>query len=277
MGQVRHGSATTTHAVRAAIQRSQASLSALSRELGINPKTVANWRKRVTVEDLKTGPKAPHSTTLSEAEEAAIVAFRRHPLLPLDDCLYALQPSIPRLTRSALHRCLQRNGISRLPDIEGDKPRRQRFQRYPIGFFHVDIAEVQTAEGKLYLFVGIDRTSKFAVTLLVDKADRRTAWEFLEHLLKAVPYRIHTILTDNGIQFADQPRNRNTAWVAPDALRHDLRDKRHRAPAHQTEPPVDQRSGRADESHHQRGDHQALPLRKPRPAADASRRLHLGL
>ena len=141
-----------------------------------------------------------------------VVAFRRHTLLPLDDCLYALQPSIPHLTRSALHRCLQRHGISRLPDIEGDKPKRQRFKRYPIGFFHIDIAEVQTAEGKLYLFVGIDLTSKFAVTQLVDKADRRTAWEFLEYLLKAVPYRIHTILTDNGIQFAEQPRNRNTAW-----------------------------------------------------------------
>jgi hypothetical protein len=82
---------------------------------------VAKWRKRATVEDLKTGPKAPHSTTLTEAEEAMVVAFRRHTLLPLDDCLYALQPSIPHLTRSALHRCLQRHGISRLPDIEGDK------------------------------------------------------------------------------------------------------------------------------------------------------------
>jgi transposase-like protein len=92
MGQVRHGSATTTH-VRAAIQRSQASLATLSRELGINPKTVAKWRKRATVEDLKTGPKAPRSTTLSQAEEEAVVAFRRHTLLPLDDCLYALQPS----------------------------------------------------------------------------------------------------------------------------------------------------------------------------------------
>ncbi len=49
----------------------------------------------------------------------------------------------------------------------------------------------------LYLFVAIDRTSKFAVTQLVEKADRRTAWEFLEHLLEAVPYRIHTLLTDN--------------------------------------------------------------------------------
>ena len=149
MGQVRHGSATTTYAVRAAIQRSQASLATLSRDLGINPKTVAKCRKRQTVEDLKTGPREPRSTILTEAEEATIVAFRRHTLLPLDDCLYALQPSIPHLTRSALHRCLQRHGISRLPDVDGDKPKRQKFKRYPIGFFHIDIAEVQTAEGKV--------------------------------------------------------------------------------------------------------------------------------
>lgn len=179
MGQVRHGSATTTHAVRVAIQRSQALLATLSRELGINPKTVSKWRKRQTVEDLKTGPREPRSTILTEAEEATIVAFRRHTLLPLDDCLYALQPSIPHLTRSSLHRCLQRHGISRLPDVAGDKPKRQKFKRYLIGFFHIDIAEVQTAKGKLFLLVGIDRTSKFAVTQLVDKADRKTAWEFL--------------------------------------------------------------------------------------------------
>lgn len=215
MGQIRHGSATTTHAVRAAIQRSQASLAQLSREFGINPKTVAKWRKRASVEDLKTGPKEPRSTVLTEAEEAMIVAFRRHTLLPLDDCLYALQPTIPHLSRSALHRCLQRHGISRLPDVDGDKPKRQRFKRYPIGFFHMDIAEVQTAEGKLYLFVAIDRTSKFAVTQLVDKANRKTAWEFLEQLLQAVPYKIHTILTDNGIQFADQPRNRDKPYSRP--------------------------------------------------------------
>src|SRR5436305_3329974 len=162
MGQVRHGSATTTHAVRAAIQRSQASLATLSRELGINPKTVAKWRKRATVEDLKTGPKAPHSTTLTEAEEAMVVAFRRHTLLPLDDCLYALQPSLPHLTRSALHRCLQRHGISRLPRVEGETSPKRKFKAYPIGYFHIDIAEVRTAEGKLYLLVAVDRTSKLA-------------------------------------------------------------------------------------------------------------------
>ena len=61
MGQVRHGSATTTHAIRATIQRSHASTASLSRECGINPKTVSKWRKRATVEDLKTGPKEPRS------------------------------------------------------------------------------------------------------------------------------------------------------------------------------------------------------------------------
>ena len=215
MGQIRHGCATTTHAIRAAIQRSQATNAALSRQLGINVKTVAKWRKRETLEDRKTGPSEPRSTVLSQDEEAMVVAFRRHTLLPLDDCLYALQPTIAHLTRSSLHRCLQRHGISRLPDMEGDKPKRQKFKRYPIGYFHVDIAEVRTDECKLYLFVAIDRTSKFAVTRLVDKANRKTAWEFLETLLDAVPYRIHTILTDNGIQFAEQPRNRNTIYSRP--------------------------------------------------------------
>lgn len=118
MGQIRHGSATTTYAIRAAIQRSQASLAQLSRELDINPKTVAKWRKRTTVEDMKTGSTEPRSTVLTEAEEGMVVAFRRHTLLPLDDCLCALQPCISHLTRSALHRCLQRHGISRLPPFQ---------------------------------------------------------------------------------------------------------------------------------------------------------------
>ena len=84
MGQVRHGSTTMTHATRTAIQRSEASTAALSRELGMNPKTVAKWRKRATAEDMKIGPKASRSTVLTEIEEAVIVAFRRHTLLPLE-------------------------------------------------------------------------------------------------------------------------------------------------------------------------------------------------
>ena len=135
-----------------------------------------------------------------------MVAFRRHTLLPLDDCLYALQPTIPHLSRSSLHRCLQRHGISRLPQLEGDKPER-KFKSYPVGYFHIDIAEVRTEEGKLYLFVAIDRTSKFAVAELHERATALAAMSFLEALVNAVPYKVHTVLTDNGVQFADLTPN----------------------------------------------------------------------
>ena len=201
MGQVLHGSATTTEAVRRAIQHSQESLRALSRRYGINPKTVAKWKKRSSVADLPTGPKEPKSTVLSSEEEAVIVAFRRYTLLPLDDCLYALQPTIPHLSRSSLHRCLQRHGIGRLPDVEGDKPAKKKFKAYPIGYFHIDIAEVRTEQGKLHMFVAIDRTSKFAFVELHEKATTAVSREFLLRLIEAVPYKIHTVLTDNGIQF----------------------------------------------------------------------------
>src|ERR1041385_66162 len=134
LGQVLHGSATTTEAIRRAIQHSQESLRTLAKRHGINPKTVTKWRKRSFVADLPTGPKQPSSTVLSIEEEAIIVAVRRHTLLPLDDCLYALQPTIPHLTRSSLHRCLQRHGMSRLPETEGEKPAKKRFKPYPIGY-----------------------------------------------------------------------------------------------------------------------------------------------
>jgi hypothetical protein len=74
-----------------------------------------------------------------------------------------------------------------LPEIESSRPSKKRFKAYPIGYFHVDIAEVQTAEGKLYLYVAIDRTSKFAFVQLVRKTGRTSAAAFLEALIAAVP------------------------------------------------------------------------------------------
>ena len=203
MGQVLHGSATTTEAVRRAIQLRQESVRALARRYGVSPTTVQKWRKRATTADERMGPKQARSTVLSVEEEAAVVAFRRHTLLPLDDCLYALQPTIPHLSRSSLHRCLQRHGIARLPEADGDGPKRSRFKAYPIGHFHIDIAEVHTEEGRLYLFVAIDRTSKFAFAQLHERATRRIAADFLRALVAAVPYTVHTVLTDNGTQFVD--------------------------------------------------------------------------
>src|SRR3954470_1555207 len=141
MGQVLHGCATTTHAVRTAIQRSKAPLKELAARYGLNHKTVAKWRKRAFVNDAPMGPKTPHSTVL-------------------------------------------------------------------FGYFHLDIAEVRTEEGKLYLFVAIDRTSKFIFAQLHEAANVKSAVGFLQALIEAVPYTIHIVLTDNGIQFGDMPSRR---------------------------------------------------------------------
>ena len=87
--------------------------------------------------------------------------------------------------------------------MQGERPKRSRFTTYPIGYFHVDITEVHTEEGRLQLFVAIDRTSKFAFAQLHERATRRVAANFLHALVQAVPYRIHTVLSDNGTQFVE--------------------------------------------------------------------------
>ena len=204
MGQVLHGSARTTAAVRGTIQHSQESLSKLAERFDLNPKTVAKWKKRKGVQDDPMGPKRPRSTILTVEEEGTVVAFRKHTLLPLDDLLYALQASIPHLTRSSLHRCLVRHGISRLPEVEEKRRTKKTFKSYPLGYFHIDIAEVRTEAGKLCLFVAIDRTSKFTYAELHPRATKLIAAQFLRNLVEAVPYKLRTVLTDNGIQFTNR-------------------------------------------------------------------------
>ena len=119
---------------------------ALAARYGLNAKTVRKWRKRTTTADERMGPKTPKSTVLTPAEEAIVVAFRQKTLLPLDDVLGCLKDAIPNLSRSALHRCLQRHGISRLP-AEETQQRRKGFKTYEIGFVHIDSCELPHADG----------------------------------------------------------------------------------------------------------------------------------
>src|SRR3546814_20835289 len=69
-------------------------------------------------------------------------------------------------------------------------------------------SDLQTAEGKLRLFVAIDRTSKFAFVELHEQAGKMIAAQFLRNLVATVPYAIHTVLTDNGIQFTNMAHHK---------------------------------------------------------------------
>jgi transposase InsO family protein len=208
MASVLHGSARTTPRIRAELQASKESTRALAARYRLNPKTVAKWRGRNTTAYAAMGPHSPRSTILSPAEEAIIVEFRRRTLLPLDDVMGCLRDTIPALTRSALHRCLQRHGISRLPVSDDPPSKRGAFAQTRIGFVHIDSCELRLAEGKLIMFLAIDRVSKFTVVAFHQSAGKMEGAAFLQHVIDTFPYAIHTVLTDNGMAFADLPKNR---------------------------------------------------------------------
>jgi len=207
MASVLHGSARTTPRIRAELQASKESARALAGRYGLNAKTVRKWRRRTTTADEPMGPKTPKSTVLTPAEEAIVVAFRQKTLLPLDDVLGCLKDAIPNLSRSALHRCLQRHGVSRLP-VEETQERRKRFKTYEIGYVHIDSCELRHADGKLVMFLAIDRVSKFTYVEFHDSAGKMEGSAFLKVVVEVFPYKIHTVLTDNGMAFADLPKNR---------------------------------------------------------------------
>ena len=149
-------------------------------------------------------------------KEAIVVEFRRRTLLPLDDVLGCLRETIPSLSRSALHRCLVRHGISRLPRDEEQASKRGRFADTTIGYVHIDVCELRLAEGKLFMFLAIDRVAKFTHVAFLDANTKLNAAAFLRDVVQAFPYAIHTVLTDNGMAFADLPKNRgrHAAMVA---------------------------------------------------------------
>jgi hypothetical protein len=132
-------------------------------------------------------------TVLTPAEEAIVVEFRRRTLLRLDDVMGCLKDTIPSPSRSALHRCLQRHGISRLPKAETAETRK-RFKAYEIGYVHIDSCEVRHADGKLVMFLAI--------------AGKMEGAAFLKNVVAAFPHKINKVLTDNGMAFADLPKNR---------------------------------------------------------------------
>ena len=200
MGQLLHGSATTTHRIRKEIQASNETAISLAAKFNINVKTVHKWRSRDQIEDSKFGPKKDINSVLTLVEQKIICETRRVTQLPLDDLLEALKPEIPSLSRSNLHRCLQRNNISRLESTDKKEPRKQ-FKKYPPGYLHIDNSTIYISKAKYYLFVAIDRFTKYVYVECHPNKNKETAHRFLQNVLIQYPFKIEKILTDNGLEF----------------------------------------------------------------------------
>jgi hypothetical protein len=109
-----HGSATTTPSVREAIQASEEKNTVLAKRHGVNRKTIAKWKARPFSSDMRMGPKNPRSKSLTLEDEMLILAYRWRTRFSLDDSLVRLRRLMPQLSRSALYRCLERHGLSKI-------------------------------------------------------------------------------------------------------------------------------------------------------------------
>jgi transposase-like protein len=191
-----HANATTTPKMRAYIQSSTASAAALARELGVNQSTIRRWKSRTTTADRSH---TPHklAISLTPVEERLVVELRTLLALPLDDIVEVMRRCInPKLSRSAIHRCLKRHAISARPMPA--KPATGSFETAAIGFVHIDLKHLTRLHGRpSFVFVAIDRASRFVHIDIITSRDAATVAACLERFLAAFPHKVTTILTDN--------------------------------------------------------------------------------
>jgi transposase InsO family protein len=204
-----HKNATTTPATRRYIQSSNLPVRRLARELGVSEDTIRRWKKRTDVEDR---PHTAHrlQTNLTPFQEAVVVELRRTLMLPLDDLLAVVREFItPNVSRSGLDRCLRRHGVGSLKALQpkAEKPGHKPFKSYEPGFVHLDVKylpQMPDEDKRRYLFVAIDRATRWVFVAIYPEKTAANARRFLRSLIEAAPFRLHTILTDNGKEFTDR-------------------------------------------------------------------------
>ena len=204
-----HKNARTTPAVRAEIAASAQSASALARRYGITEQTVYKWKTREVFGD-RSHTAHRLQTQLSPAQEVVVVYLRRTLLLPLDDLLAVTREFLcPAVSRSGLDRCLRRHGVGNLNALKPTTPQEphKAFKSYEPGFMHMDVKylpQMQDEAKRRYLFVAIDRATRWVFVAIKPNKTAASAKAFLNALHKACPIKIQKLLTDNGKEFTDR-------------------------------------------------------------------------
>ncbi|WP_428003790.1 IS481 family transposase [Acidovorax sp.] len=204
-----HKNARTTPAVRAEIAASNETASVLAQRYGITEQTVYKWKKRDVFGD-RSHTAHRLQTVLTPAQEAVVVHLRRTLLLPLDDLLAVTREFLsPDVSRSGLDRCLRRHGAGNLNDLKPRGPvvTHKAFKSYEPGYVHVDVKylpQMREESSRRYLFVAIDRATRWVFVQLKANMTGASAQAFLKALHKACPIKISKLLTENGKEFTDR-------------------------------------------------------------------------
>ncbi len=198
-----HANATTTPEMREFIQNSDLSTAELSKILNISEATVRKWRKRESIEDKSHRPKTITSS-LSPLEEHVVVELRRHLLLPLDHLLQVVKEFINAdISRSALDRCLRRNGVSSLkglkPGIDDASREQNPYKDYIPDFVHVSVTKLPDLEGEegMYLFVGMDPEVRWVYVDIYKDKTADAAARYIQAVLSVAPFSVQKVLAGN--------------------------------------------------------------------------------
>lgn len=205
-----HPQARTTPVVRAEIARSAEPASVIAKRYGISDETVRKWRKRgeQAVQDRSSRPNRL-AWCMSEEERAIICAVRRSTGFALDDLTFVLRHFLPHLNRDSIYRVLKAEELNRRQPKPAAQPRKGQgsFKDYDLGFVHIDVKhlpKLRTADGEIrkrFLYVAIDRCSRFVHLDVFDAENAANAITFLKAARKAFPFRITHVLTDRGSCF----------------------------------------------------------------------------
>ncbi|MFM7389200.1 MAG: DDE-type integrase/transposase/recombinase, partial [Vampirovibrionales bacterium] len=199
-----HAKARTTPAIRAEIQQSNNTVAELAQRFAVSESTIRKWKSRNSTED-KSHTRHQLGQSTSPQEETLILGLRNDCALGLNDILEVMKRCVnPTLSRSAIYRCLKRHGVSTHPNVPKDKEKHQAFEDTPFGFVPIDLKELTPLQGeKQYVFVAIERQTRFVYVEVIDTKKATTVRECLLRFLESFPY-VHTILTDNGSEFTDR-------------------------------------------------------------------------
>ena len=203
-----HANARTTPAVRAEIARSVEPTGTLAQRYGVSTETIRQWRQR-GVADCRDRSSRPHKLPwkAGDEERAVICALRRATGFPLDDLTFIVTQFLPHLNRDAVYRILRAEGLGRLPPASQGRRPVGSFKEYELGFIHMDVKHLpkrRTVGGewrKRFLFVAIDRRSRFVHLAVKDDATEASARAFLNEALAAFPFQVTHVLTDRGSCF----------------------------------------------------------------------------
>ena len=207
-----HKNATTTPRDRAEIQAAPATVTSqsLAERFGVHVNTITKWRRRDSTED-RSHRAHNLKTTLSPEMEELVVELRRTLLLGIDDLLVLVREFIcATMSRASLDRMLRRHGVSSLRElvaVEQEETAPKRFKAYDPGYIHVDVKylpRMADEQQRKYLYVAIDRATRWVYHEVLSDKSSRSAAGFLERLIATCPLKITKLLTDNGSEFSDR-------------------------------------------------------------------------